>query len=54
VNSELKPTIPQIRAILDLKPAKFIILEDAFQGDDQLKTNVFQECKSRKVELWTA
>ena len=54
VNSTLKPTIPQIRAILDLKPAKFIILEDAFQGDDQLKTNVVQECKSRKVELWTA
>lgn len=54
VNSALKPTIPQIRAILDLKPAKFIILEDAFQGDDQLKTNVVQECKSRKVELWTA
>jgi adenine-specific DNA-methyltransferase len=54
MNSTLKPTIPQIRAILDLKPAKFIILEDAFQGDDQLKTNVVQECKSRKVELWTA
>jgi adenine-specific DNA-methyltransferase len=54
VNSVLKPTIPQIRAILGLKPAKFIILEDAFQGDDQLKTNVVQECKSRKVELWTA
>jgi adenine-specific DNA-methyltransferase len=54
LNATLKPTISQIRAILELKPAKFIILEDAFQGDDQLKTNVVQECKSHKVELWTA
>ena len=34
--------------------AKFIILEDAFQGDDELKTNLVQEAKSRNVELWTA
>ena len=34
--------------------AKFIILEDAFQGDDELKTNLVQEAKTRGIELWTA
>ena len=29
-------------------------LEDAFKGDDQLKTNLVQEAKTRGVELWTA
>ena len=34
--------------------AKFIILEDAFKGDDELKTNLVQEASRRGVELWTA
>lgn len=49
-----KPTLNQIREFLELKPAKFIILEDVFMGDDELKTNLKQECNSREVELWTA
>jgi len=49
-----KPTLEQLRAVLGEKPARFVILEDAFQGDDELKTNLAQECKSRGVELWTA
>jgi len=49
-----KPTLEQLRAVVAGKPARFIILEDAFQGDDELKTNLAQECKSRGVELWTA
>jgi adenine-specific DNA-methyltransferase len=50
-----KPTLQQLRAILGSKDlAKFIILEDAFQGDDELKTNLMQEAKTRGVELWTA
>jgi adenine-specific DNA-methyltransferase len=49
-----KPTILQLRAALDLNPAKFIILEDVLNGDDEFKTNLTQECKSRKIELWTA
>ena len=49
-----KPTILQLRAALDLNPAKFIILEDVLNGDDEFKTNLAQECKSRKIELWTA
>ena len=50
-----KPTLEQLRAVLGSKDlAKFIILEDAFKGDDELKTNLVQEAKTRGVELWTA
>lgn len=49
-----KPTLEQLRKVVEQRPARFIILEDAFQGDDELKTNLVQECKSRDVELWTA
>jgi adenine-specific DNA-methyltransferase len=55
LDEHAKPTLEQLRAVLassDL--AKFIILEDAFKGDDALKTNLVQEAKSRNVELWTA
>ncbi len=33
---------------------RIVILEDAFQGDDELKTNLVQLCKTKNVELWTA
>ncbi|OBB19707.1 DNA methyltransferase [Mycolicibacterium setense] len=49
-----KPTLNQLREVVDQEPARFVILEDAFQGDDELKTNLAQLCKSKAVELWTA
>jgi adenine-specific DNA-methyltransferase len=48
------PTLDQLKKALNLKPARFIILEDVFLGNDELKTNLVQECKSRNIELWTA
>ena len=54
VNEHIKPTLEQLRALVDAKPARLIVLEDAFQGDDQLKTNLAQYAKSQEVELWTA
>jgi adenine-specific DNA-methyltransferase len=54
LNEHVKPTLDQLRAIVDADPQKIIILEDAFQGDDELKTNLAQLCKSNGVELWTA
>jgi adenine-specific DNA-methyltransferase len=54
LDESIKPTLDQLRAVVAEKPARFVILEDAFQGDDELKTNLAQECKSRGVELWTA
>lgn len=53
LNEHTKPTLDQLRAIAATEPAKLIILEDAFQGDDELKTNLVQICKSQKIELWT-
>ena len=54
LDERVKPTLEQLRTIADEDPVRLIILEDAFQGDDQLKTNLVQLCKSRNIELWTA
>lgn len=54
LNEHVKPTLDQLRAVADEEPAKIILLEDAFQGDDELKTNLAQLCKSKRIELWTA
>ena len=53
LNEKQKPSLDQLRAVAAKEPAKLIILEDAFQGDDELKTNLHQICKSQKIELWT-
>ncbi|MGX9347779.1 site-specific DNA-methyltransferase [Microbacterium sp. KNMS] len=54
LNEHVKPTLEQLRAVVDEDPTRLILLEDAFQGDDQLKTNLAQLCKSKGIELWTA
>lgn len=60
LKEHIKPTLDQLRALVDADPQKIIILEDAFQGDDELKTNFFQLVKSRgtgkdtDMKLWTA
>ena len=54
LDERTKPTLGQLRSVVDAEPGKFIILEDAFQGDDELKTNLAQLCKSKGIELWTA
>lgn len=54
LDEHTKPTLEQLRALVDAAGAKVVILEDAFQGDDELKTNMVQLCKTKNVELWTA
>ncbi|WP_440219901.1 site-specific DNA-methyltransferase [Dietzia sp. MNB45] len=54
LDEHTKPTLDQLRAVVDDVPVRFVILEDAFHGDDELKTNLAQLCKSKSVELWTA
>jgi len=55
LDEDTKPNLQQLRAVLASENlAKFIILEDSFKGDDELKTNLVQEAKTRGVELWTA
>ena len=54
LDEQATPTLEQLRALADVKPSKIVILEDAFHGDDELKTNLVQICKSKDIELWTA
>ena len=54
LNEHKKPTLEQLRSLVALEPERLVILEDAFQGDDELKTNLVQECRTSNVDLWTA
>lgn len=54
LDEHTKPTLEQLRALVDAAGAKIVVLEDAFQGDDELKTNMVQLCKTKNIELWTA
>lgn len=54
LNEHTKPTLEQLRAFVALEPERLVILEDAFKGDDELKTNLVQECRTHGVDLWTA
>lgn len=54
LDEHVKPTLEQLRSVVEEDPQRLIVIEDAFQGDDQLKTNLAQLCKSKGIELWTA
>ncbi len=54
LNEQIKPTLEQLRALVDAMPVRIIMLEDTFHGDDELKTNLSQYARSKGVELWTA
>ena len=54
VDEHTKPALEQLRALVDAAPGKLIVLEDAFHGDDQLKTNLAQYAKTKGIELRTA
>jgi adenine-specific DNA-methyltransferase len=54
LNEHVKPTLEQLRALVDESPTRIIVLEDAFQGDDELKTNLAQLARAKGIELWTA
>jgi len=54
VDEHTKPALEQLRALVDAAPGKLIVLEDAFQGDDQLKTNLAQYARTKGIELRTA
>lgn len=54
LDETIAPTPSQLREIIETKPTRFVMLEDAFNGSDEIKTNLVQMCKSNNVELWTA
>ncbi|MCK7677285.1 site-specific DNA-methyltransferase [Corynebacterium sp. CCM 9186] len=54
LDEHIQPTLDQLRALVGKEPERLVVLEDAFQGNDELKTNLVQECRTRNVDLWTA
>jgi adenine-specific DNA-methyltransferase len=60
LNEHAKPSVEQLNAFVDVNSQRIIVLEDAFQGDDELKTNLSQLVKSKgsgketDMKLWTA
>ena len=54
LDEHMQPTLDQLRALVAKEPERLVVLEDAVQGNDELKTNLVQECKTRSVDLWTA
>lgn len=54
LDEHTQPTLDQLRALVAREPERLVILEDAFHGNDELKTNLVQECRTHNVDLWTA
>ncbi|GAB7261506.1 hypothetical protein [Dickeya ananatis] len=54
LNERIKPSLEQLRELVNAEPMRLIVLEDAFQGDDELKTNIAQYARSKGIELRTA
>lgn len=54
MDEHTQPTLDQLRALVGEEPERLVVLEDAFQGNDELKTNLMQECRTHNVDLWTA
>lgn len=54
MDEHVQPTLDQLRALVAEEPERLVVLEDAFQGNDELKTNLVQECQAHNVDLWTA
>lgn len=54
MDEHTQPTLDQLRALVAEEPERLVVLEDAFQGNDELKTNLVQECRARNVDLWAA
>lgn len=54
LDEQKKPSLEALRSVIDRGPEKLVILEDSFRGDDELKTNLAQLCRSKGVELWSA
>ncbi|HAT1200090.1 site-specific DNA-methyltransferase [Corynebacterium striatum] len=54
LDEHTQPNLDQLRALVAREPERLVVLEDAFQGNDELKTNLVQECRTLNVDLWTA
>jgi adenine-specific DNA-methyltransferase len=51
VGSKKEAALEDFATLLDLKPSRLLVMEDTYQGSDELKTNLEQECSNRQIEL---
>jgi adenine-specific DNA-methyltransferase len=54
MDEHVKPSLEQLRAVVESGAVRVVVLEDVFAGDDQLKTNLVQHARTHDVELWSA
>lgn len=54
MDEHVKPSLEQLRAVVEAGAVRLVILEDVLAGDDQLKTNLVQHAKTHGVELLSA
>ncbi|MBH0130556.1 site-specific DNA-methyltransferase [Salinibacterium sp. NK8237] len=54
LNEHTKPRLEQLQAFVEESPTRIVVLENALQGDDELKVNLAQLAKTNGIELWTA
>ena len=54
MDEHVKPSLEQLRAVVEAGAVRLVILEDVVAGDDQLKTNLVQHAKTHGVELLSA
>ena len=50
---EKQITLESLRAIIQFSPKRLICIDNAFEGNDQLKTNTVLEMKSHQIEFLT-
>ena len=51
VGSKKTAELDDFATLLELKPSRVLVMEDTYQGSDELKTNLEQECSNRQIEL---
>ena len=51
VRAKKEAELSDFATLLDLKPARLLVMEDAYSRSDELKTNLEQECNNREIEL---
>lgn len=54
LDERTKPSLDQLNRLVESASGRLVVAEDVFQGDDELKTNVSQLCRTHNVNFWTA
>lgn len=54
LDEHTKPSLDQLNSLVQAASKRLVLVEDAFQGDDELKANVSHLCRTHNIDLWTA